>query len=131
MDETVRKMDNMTLAGVVLGLTGGLLALIPSLEALLAAPSVGWPGELLMALVAAAGITGAILGARQMPAFGGVVALVAGLVITTLGPVSAGVLVVIGGALLFVSAPEAEERPQRQEPSRAEPPRSSDVGSRW
>lgn len=101
----IDEMDNLGVAGLVLALVGSLLALIPSLERLLAFGGA-WQQPLLMSLVAGAGLVGVALAIRARPATGGVITAVAGLVLAILGPTAPGILAVLGGTLLYAGAQE-------------------------
>lgn len=116
MPDTIQRLDNLTVVGVVLALVGALLALIPYLESLFVLPTEQWAEPVLMGLVAVAALVGTVLAVRGLPALGGLTVLIAGILLAVLGPVAAGVLTLVGGVLLFLSAEGRAVRVGREEP---------------
>lgn len=98
-------MDNLSVAGLVLALVGGLLALIPALERLLMF-GPAWQQPLLTGIVAAVGIGGVVMATNDRRATGGITTGVAGIVLAILGPTAPGILAVLGGTLLYAAAQE-------------------------
>lgn len=116
-------MDNLGVAGLVLALVGSLLALIPSLERLLAF-GPAWQEPLLTGLVAAAGLAGVFVATQERPATGGIITGVAGIVLAILGPTAPGILAVLGGTLLYAASQEegpATYEGGGEQPSSSEP----------
>ncbi len=101
----IDEMDNLSVAGLVLALVGGLLALIPALERLLMF-GPAWQEPLLTGVVAAAGIGGVVVATNGRAATGGIMTGVAGIVLAILGPTAPGILAVLGGTLLYAAAQE-------------------------
>ena len=127
MTRTIEDMDNLSIAGLVLALVGGLLALVPELEALLRF-TPAWQEPLLMGLLAAGAIAGAVLALRERPAIGGLVTGITAIVLAVLGPTAPGVIALLGGVLLYASAQGAGPATfEGEAPERASgPPGSSD-----
>lgn len=98
-----QRLGQLSQGGVALGLAGGLIALIPTVETLLYAPQ-GWTGPLVMTLAAAAVLGGAALAVRDHQALGGAIAGVSGAVLVFFGPTTGGALALIGGSILFLEA---------------------------
>lgn len=103
--ERFNSKDDLGKAGILLALVGGLLALVPALERLLALPQA-WPDPFLEAVGAGAVLTGAWLMTRDEAVTGALIASVAGIVLVVLGPSAPGVLALIGGVLVYASAQE-------------------------
>lgn len=112
-------LDDLAKAGFIVALIGGLLAVVPQLERLLAA-GPGWGEPLTLALLSL-GLFAALLAAvRGWTALGGALSGAFGLVIGILGPTTPGVLAMLGGTLIWVAAgKERAEEAKRAEPTAA------------
>lgn len=113
---TVENLEDLSKAGVVLALVGGLLAIVPNLETLIALDG-GWPNALLMGLLAAGVLAGAWLALRDRRAIGSLAMVVGGMVLAVLGPTAAGVIALVGGVLVYADLTEPGPSPYQAEPS--------------
>ena len=102
MKDRIEGLNNMALAALVIGAIGGLLALVPAVTALLDGRGA-WAQPLVLALLAALALVAVVYGAGRTPLVGGLGAIVLGLVLVVTGPPTAGVLVAVAGAMLFIA----------------------------
>lgn len=115
------RLDDLGKAGFLVGLTGGLLAVVPPLESLLTF-STGWQGPMVLMLLSLGMIAGAMLAVSGSVALGGVVTAVTGITIALHGPLAPGIIGVVGGSLLY-AANEQRRTPSEAREERAQEPR--------
>lgn len=79
----------------------------------------------MLMLLALSMVVGALLATAGSVALGGVTTAVTGISVAVFGPVAPGIVGVVGGILLYVSADEQRRTPrQAPEPDTTEPQRS-------